>query len=186
MCTVLLPPGGYPIAVNKYKANTYLLRNYWCWKQENEMVMHDGTFYRTNMSNIINAFVYSPHPPQYHTILFLCHQLLFNLSHPQFHRAHDVCRTPRNPNPDVIPGWRPFPPEQTTDNPWHMQFITATLVQQAAMKQHPDPTTFSTESQSYEIQWFKSFTSKAQRLFNIAPTLRINTACIYVLCMDLG
>ena len=34
------------------------------------MVMHDGTFYKTNMSNIINAFVYSPHPPQYHTILF--------------------------------------------------------------------------------------------------------------------
>ena len=53
----------------KHNANTYLLRNYCCWKQQNEMAMHDGTFYKINMSNIINAFVYGPHPPQYHTIL---------------------------------------------------------------------------------------------------------------------
>jgi hypothetical protein len=117
----------------KYNANTYLLRNYRCWKQQNETAMHDGTFYKINMSSIINAFVYGPHPPKYHTILFLCHQLLSNLSHPQFHRDHVVCRTLRNPNPDVIPGRRPFPPEHTTDNPWHLQFITATLVQQAVL-----------------------------------------------------
>jgi len=34
------------------------------------MAMHDGTFYKTNMSNIINAFVFGPHPPQYNTIPF--------------------------------------------------------------------------------------------------------------------
>jgi len=109
---------------------------------------------------------------------FLWHQLLSNLSHPQFHRDQVVCRTLRNPNPDVIPGWRPFPPEQTTDNPWHLQFITAALVQQAVLKQHPDSTPFSTESQRYESQWFKPF--KAQRLLDTAPALTITVGCIYV------